>query len=282
MAAEAPAVVVAALSGGAPGDQGMQQVLDRMVKANETLVAQNKAILDLLAGIHQSSKQQQQQQQYLKPPSQVEHESRASEIVETYGSWYRRSQDSSTSKQPHTDSNNDRIWDDILSRCAEDQTEYLRHFNDFDRPLTINALLKENQPWTTWAYEAAFPNLSRFLTRSQKLDRCRSQVYVDDFDTEHGAKCSLSFWEPPKRRRKNATRPILKPSDQIPFNEAVMPADKLWDALRVRPASGEYCLETRQLENHSHTHATMGLVRTFRIVDLSPMVVNCLLGAASR
>jgi hypothetical protein len=127
---------------------------------------------------------------------------------------------------------------------------------DDDRNL-CDILLGE-QLWTTWQYQAAYPNTAKFLAKATSSEKSRSLVYYDSFFPTGEIVERWSSERPYADERENK-RPMT---------------ERMWDILK-----------RRMVEERSEGDSKAGErlpSRVLRIVDVSPVVAAILLASTPK
>jgi hypothetical protein len=225
-------------------------VVRDMLQQNNVLLAQNRAVLDLLHRIHSSH------------PSL---ETNNSNDNDNNNKNWRRSNSEGLDRNPQLlgdDSyqlnlseqvTNSDIWTGILGARSIDCEDFMySYFLGHRPPTSIDEVLSENREWTSWSYTAAFPELSRFLKQALLSNRCRAKVFLKDH-TSHQDDSGL--WE----YHENRTR-----------------IQKFWSLIRDRPVP--LSVQNQFTKDDDESLA----VRSIQVVDLSPMVLTCILAATPR
>jgi hypothetical protein len=139
---------------------------------------------------------------------------------------------------------NNQIWDDILCANHHESDDFMQTFHCWTRPPSLEAVVNGKRAWTSWCYRAAFPELSAFLQRASLSERCPCQVSMEDF-------CS------------SVDEPIT-----MSFSKANNRINNLWEQIKHRPMPPKAVTLKRNVS-----------ARLFRIIDLSPIVLACILGS---
>lgn len=177
----------------------LRPILQAILRTNEDLAAQNKALYQLLASGDTSS-------------TQWHSVTQPKISMDTYG---RDSEGPPLSRRSHVDplnspETNAEIWYGILSISANESQEFMESYYRWPRPSRIEEVLNERRRWTSWSYAAAFPALSRFLKRATMSHRCCCQVWMEDLD-------GVSEW-----------------GNSISYGEAKRNVNVLWNAIKDR------------------------------------------------
>jgi hypothetical protein len=194
----------------------IRNVLEAVIQANEALMAQNQALQQLIkttiaqsSGINNSK--------MIRPGS--------------------------IAALDKADLTNAEIWEGIFGKSATSSEQFMKAFYQWSRPESIQQVLNTSATWTSWTYDAAFPNLSRFLKRNH---RCHCQVDMDDLLSVGCNRNTTSYHE--SRTRVEALWEIVKDREAFPPIEGDNPAKRV-------------------------------SARLFKIIDLSPMVLTALLAS---
>jgi hypothetical protein len=139
------------------------------------------------------------------------------------------------------------IWSAILKSRSINSNEFMEAYHSWLRPATIQAVLNEKKEWTSWSYEAAFPELAKFLKKASLSRRYRAQLYLRDYDGKG------------------------QDPDLFRYNESQSKSHVLWERIKRRPYSAK-----------ASTFSTVSAVRLLQVIDLSPTVLSCILAATPR
>ena len=138
----------------------LREILEAILRANETLIAQNRTFQKFLDG-----------------------------DIPSRSSWHAggarghatdTNAPTSYADQRNTLETNSDAWEGIMGASAAESEEFMDAFYHWARPATVGEVLNERRRWTSWSYAAAFPALSKFLKRATPKHRCRCQVWMDD------------------------------------------------------------------------------------------------------
>ena len=127
---------------------------------------------------------------------------------------------------------------------------------DDDRNL-CDILLGE-QLWTTWQYQAAYPNTAKFLAKATSSEKSRSLVYYDSFFPTGEIVEQWSSERPYADERENR-RPMI---------------ERMWDILKQR-------MVVERSEGDSKPGGRLPS-RVLRIMDVSPAVAAILLASTPK
>lgn len=153
------------------------------------------------------------------------------------------------------------IWRSILRAGAAKDEQFVNRYYNWNRPLSIQALLGQPRIWVSWSYRAAYPKLSTLLEQAS---------------LEHKLRCRVSF-EELAIDNDRAYRYDLR---RLSYNEAHAPLSVIFDVLKTIPTQ---MTRVTQFEVKGRRAAlTRKLARILHITDISPLVLNCIFGTASR
>jgi hypothetical protein len=145
-------------------------------------------------------------------------------------------------------------WVNIFTTSAYASSDFTSAYFDWPRPPTLSAVLNERHSWTSWSYKASFPHLARFLhqaIKERKTQRCPCQVVVEDFSTVGGEARTVVLG---KTNRK---------------------VEDLWKGVRSRAGLTDVSKGLGLGENGTGVSS-----RLWKVIDLSPVVLACLLGSS--
>jgi hypothetical protein len=180
----------------------LRPILQAILRTNENLAAQNKALYQLLASGNTSSPWDLGAQGNSATDNYHARDSRLS----------RRSlNDHLNVQEMNTD-----IWEGILGVSAIQSNEFMQSFYYWPRPDRVEAVLNERRRWTSWSYAAAFPELSRFLKRATMSHRCCCQLWMDDLTGLGEKSRSISYSE--AKRNINVLWDVIK--NRAPLSSA--------------------------------------------------------------
>ncbi len=127
---------------------------------------------------------------------------------------------------------------------------------DDDR--NLRDILLGEQLWTTWQYQAAYPNAAKFLAKATSSEKSRSLVYYDSFFPTGEIVQQWSSERPYGDEREN----------KKPMTE------RMWDILKQRMAA-------ERSEGDSKAGERLPS-RVLRIMDISPIVATILLASTPK
>jgi hypothetical protein len=138
-----------------PSPAELRKILEAVIQSNDALVAQNKALQQLLKHATSGKKRNEglQSAHRISRPVSFRHEFEQS---------------------------NCEIWAGIFGISATSSAEFMKAFYYWDCPESVQQVLNSSVTWTSWTYAAAFPHLSSFLKRVSPDHRCHCQVETDD------------------------------------------------------------------------------------------------------
>ncbi|OAX81133.1 hypothetical protein ACJ72_04526 [Emergomyces africanus] len=148
------------------------------------------------------------------------------------------------------------VWKVILSPGAAENNQFVNKYYNWHRPVSIQALLGQPRTWMSWSYRAAYPKLSALLEQASLDHKLRCRVSVEELGTY------------------NEQYGIRK----LSYNEAHAPLSVIFDALKTIPAQMTHATEAKIRA----TALIKTLARVLHITDISPLVLNCIFGTASR
>jgi hypothetical protein len=122
---------------------------------------------------------------------------------------------------------------------------------DDDR--NLRDILSGEQLWTTWQYQAAYPNTAKFLAKATSSEKSRSLVYYDSF-----------FPTGEKVKHWSSERPYADEREN----------ERMWDILKRR-------MEVDIPEGDSKAGGRLPS-RVLRIMDVSPVVAAILLASTPK
>jgi hypothetical protein len=130
---------------------------------------------------------------------------------------------------------------------------------DDKRPLDDILSIKEPpELWTTWQYQAAYPNTAKFLAKATSAEKSRSVVYYDSF-FQTGEKVEQWSSEDPYGTRTG--------------KKVSMP-ERMWDIVKRRIVVGRP-EETGGVRERLPS-------RLLRIIDISPVIAAILLASTPK
>jgi hypothetical protein len=223
------------------GAEDYRHIFQAIMQTNEKLMEQNRALLALLSSDFKDLAATHDQRQ-----STTQDESRR--VLNTTASTL--STISAVDTPSNARSNNDHIWDDILGTNHDESDDFMQTFHCWDRPPSLTAVLNGRRAWTSWSYRASFPELSAFLKRASLTERCPCQVSMEDYYSTQDEPISVNF--------SKATHRI----------------HDLWEQIKDRPIPSTLA-NASELAPQCRTISA----RLFRIIDLSPIVLACILGS---
>ncbi len=172
----------------------LREILQAILRANETLITQNRAIQKLLDG---------------DIPSRSSWHAGGARVHAT-----EPHVPVAAAEQQHVQETNSEIWEGIMGLSAAESDEFMDAFYHWARPATVEEVLQEGRRWTSWSYAAAFPALSKFLRRATYENRCRCQVWLDDLYGPHIEPRSFSYVE--SKRNVNTLWDAIKERAALP------------------------------------------------------------------
>jgi hypothetical protein len=176
-------------------------ILQALLRTNENLAAQNKALYQLLTSCDTTS-------------SRWDSSLQGGHITNNYpaqgGSTF---SSRSLANQQGNEQTNTQIWEGILSISATESDQFMQAFYYWSRPTGIQEVLYERGRWTSWSYAAAFPELSKFLKRATMPHRCNCQVWMDDFIGLNKKPRSIPYSE---AKKINLLWDVIKDRDPLP------------------------------------------------------------------
>ncbi|KAF2497437.1 hypothetical protein BU16DRAFT_505802 [Lophium mytilinum] len=165
--------------------------------------------------------------------------------VDAINKWPSGPPDSYVDRVPIEDS--EHIWQTISGKKAQDSTDFLRVYCLFDRPPSLDKVLSWRRAWTSWSYEGGYPSFSKFLKLAGRTRKSRCRFLISDLDLTAGKTEEYLF-------RDSAVDRGL---------------DDLWENIKQRPMWAKQ-------------KSTTAITRIMQIVDLSPMVLACIIGSTPR
>jgi hypothetical protein len=181
----------------------LRPILQAILRTNENLAAQNKALYQLLASGNTSSARWDSVAQPNISMDAYSHNSAGPPLS-------RRSY-LDPLNSPET---NAEIWYGILNISATGSQEFMKSYYHWPRPSCVEEVLNERRRWTSWSYAAAFPELSRFLKRATMSRRCCCQVWMEDLDGLSDRGNSISYGE--AKRNVNVLWDAIKDRAVLP------------------------------------------------------------------
>ncbi|KAK2774012.1 hypothetical protein FQN53_003876 [Emmonsiellopsis sp. PD_33] len=157
-----------------------------------------------------------------------------------------------------TDLELEKIWKIILRPGAAQDEQYVNKYYNWRRAPSIQALLGQPRSWMSWSYKAAYPKLASLLEKTSLDSKFRSRVILEEFEM---------------------IRSDRSQNRKLSYNEAHASLSIIFDALKTLPtqAADAKCFE-QQLNGRVHVKR---LTRVLHIMDISPLVLNCLFGTTS-
>lgn len=156
--------------GDLPSPAELQKALEAVIQSNDALLAQNKALQQLL--MRTTSRTNGNEMPKVAPQMST-----------------------SVSSNHEIERANSGIWADIFSMSATSSPEFMKAFYHWDSPESVQQVLNSSVTWTSWTYAAAFPHLSSFLKRVSPNHRCHCQVDLDDLLSIDQGRRSTSYSE---------------------------------------------------------------------------------------
>lgn len=145
----------------------------------------------------------------------------------------------------------EQIWQIISAKKAQDHKEFIRVYCSFARPPTLDNVLNWRRTWSSWSYEGAYPCFSQFLKRAEEMDvASRCSILVEDVDIPN-----------------KVTKRYLFRDTAVDQNH-----HELWETIKQRPI----------WDKTDMRGTATATVRLMQIIDLSPMVLSCILGSTPK
>ncbi|KKZ64020.1 hypothetical protein EMCG_01681 [[Emmonsia] crescens] len=152
------------------------------------------------------------------------------------------------------------IWRSILRADAAKDEQFVNRYYNWNRPLSIQALLGQPRIWVSWSYRAAYPKLSTLLEQAS---------------LEHKLRCRVSFEELAIANDRAYPYDLRR----LSYNEAHAPLSVIFDVLKTIPTQMTRVTQF-EVKDRGSALATK-LARVLHITDISPLVLNCIFGTAS-